>query len=75
MDCAFIDCVSWLSTGALEDAWGLSSGSSLIERQLVDCGSTCSSSNGCLMDYASAFAAQNTVCTVGIPRDRFGRTH
>ena len=36
MDCAFIDCFSWLSTGALEDAWDLSSGSSLIERRLVD---------------------------------------
>ena len=61
-------CWAHSAAGALEDAWDLNSGSSLNERQPVDCGSNCSGSNGGLMNYAFAFAAQNNVCTVGIPR-------
>ena len=56
-------CSAFSTTGALQDAWAQKSGSSLNEQQLVDCGSTCSGSNGGLMDCALAIAEQNAVCT------------
>ena len=54
-------------TGALERAWALSTSNlvSLSEQQLVDCNTTDLGCNEGLMDYASAFAEKNAICTEG----------